>query len=281
MSKFDTPEPITANIEPGNGAVTIVAGDRVDTVVEIRPTNPDNESDTDAAGRTTVDFAGNTLTISGPKLNLLSWSNKTRSIDVTIELPTGSHIHGKRGMGDLTATGRLGDVSYKTGFGHVQFDEAATLSVASGTGNVLGNRITGKAAITTASGRLHVGELADGGVLNNSNGITVVGAARGPVKVRSANGDITVEEAAGDVEAKTANGAVRVLDAVCGSLTLETGMGEIEVGIREGSAAWLDVKTKFGVVRNEMTVSGAPAEHADKVEIHANTAFGDVTVRRA
>ena len=280
MSKFDTPGPIIANVEPGNGYVTIVAGDRVDTVVEIRATHPDNESDIDAAGRTTVDFAGHTLTIRGPKPNPFNWSNKTRSIDVSIELPAGSHIHGKSGMGDLTATGRLGDLSYKTGLGHVQFDEAATLSVTSASGNVLGNRITGKATITTASGRLHIGELADGGVLNSSNGTTVVGTARGPVKVRSANGDITVEEAADDVEAKTANGAVRVLDAVRGSLTLETAMGEIEVGIREGSVAWLDVKTKFGLVRNEMTASEAPPEQADKVEIHASTAFGDIIVRR-
>src|SRR5262249_42109412 len=69
MQKFDTPEPITANIEPGVGSVTVVAADRLDTVVEIRPTNPDNESDVDAAQRTTVDFAGNTLTIRGPKYN--------------------------------------------------------------------------------------------------------------------------------------------------------------------------------------------------------------------
>jgi hypothetical protein len=281
MPKFDTPQPITANVEPGVGSVTVIAGDRVDTVVEIRPTNPDNESDTDAAERTTVDFAGNTLTIRGPKLNLFSWSNKMRSIDVTIELPSGSHVHGKTGVGDLTTTGRLGDVSYKTGLGDAQFDEAATLTWSSGAGNVLGNLIRGKADITTASGRLRVGDLGDGGVLKNSNGTTVVGAARGPIKVRSANGDITVEQATDDVEAKTANGAVRVLDAVRGSLTLETAMGEIEVGIREGSAAWLDIKTKFGRVRNEMTASAAPAEHTDKVEIHANTAFGDVTVRRA
>ncbi|HZC71727.1 MAG TPA: DUF4097 family beta strand repeat-containing protein [Jatrophihabitans sp.] len=281
MPKFDTPEPITANIEPGIGYVTIVAADRGDTVVEIRPTNPGNESDVEAAERTTVDFAGNTLTIRGPKPNPFNWSSKTRSIDVSIELPAGSHVHGKSGMGDLTATGRLGNVTYKTGVGHVQIDDAAALSANSGTGNVLGNRITGRADVTTGSGRLHVGELIGGGELKNSNGITVVGAARGPVKVRSANGDITVEEAAGDVEAKTANGAVRVLDAVHGSLTLETAMGEIEVGIRAGSAAWLDVKTKFGQVRNDMNASDPPAEHADKVEIHANTAFGDITVRRA
>jgi DUF4097 and DUF4098 domain-containing protein YvlB len=280
MPKFDTPTPITADIEPGVGYVTIVAADRTDTVVEIRPTNPDNESDVDAAKRTTVDFAGNTLTIRGPRIGPLNWSNKTRSIDVTVELPAGSHVHGKTGMGDLTATGRLGDVGYKTGLGHVQFDEAAALSVTSGTGNVLGNRITGRADITTA-GRLHVGELSAGGVLKNSNGNTVVGASGGNVTVRSANGDITVESADEDVEAKTSMGAVRVLDAVRGSLTLETSMGDIEVGIREGSAAWLDITTKFGRVRNEMTASGEPAQDAVKVEIHGSTALGDVIVRRA
>jgi DUF4097 and DUF4098 domain-containing protein YvlB len=280
MPTFDTPEPITADIEPGVGYITVVAGDRVDTVVDIRPSDPDNQSDIEAAERTTVDLAGNTLTIRGPKISPFNWSNKTRSIDVTVELPAGSHVHAKNGVGDLTATGRLGDVTYKTGAGHVQLDEADTLSVNSGTGNVLGTRIARRATITT-SGRLHVGELADGGELNNSNGVTVVGAAGGPVKVRSANGDITVEEAADGVDAKTANGAVRVLDAARGSLTLETAMGEIEVGIRAGSAAWLDVKSKFGRVRNEMTASDEPTEHTDRVEIHANTAFGDITVRRA
>ncbi len=281
MSKFETPQPITANIEPGNGYVTIIAGDRVDTVVDIRPTNPENESDTDAAERTTVDFAGNTLTIRGPKLNPFSWSNKTRSIDVTIEVPTGSHIHGKSRMGDLTSTGRLGDVSYKTGLGHVQFDEAATVSVTTATGNVLGNRITGNATITTASGRLHVGELADRGVLNNSNGITVVGAARG--RSRSAPPTATSPSRRRPTTSRRRPLTARsgCSTTVRGSLTLETAMGEIEVGVHEGSAAWLDVKTKFGLVRNEMSASGAPADRADKVEIHANTAFGDVTVRRA
>ena len=135
------------------------------------------------------------------------------------------------------------------------------MSVTSATGNVLGNRITGKATITTASGRLHVGELADGGVLNNSNGITVVGAARGagqgPLRQRRHHrrgGGATTSRR----RPPTARSGCSTRCAA--SLTLETAMGEIEVGIHEGSAAWLDVKTKFGLVRNEMTASGAPAE---------------------
>jgi DUF4097 and DUF4098 domain-containing protein YvlB len=281
MPTFDTPHPITATIEPGVGNVTIVASDRADSVVEIRPTNPDDESDVEAAQRTSVDFAGGTLTIKGPRMLPFGSSKKTRSINVLIELPSGSHVHGASGLGDLTATGRLGDVTYKTGLGHVQLDEAAVLRVTSASGDVVSNRISGKASITTASGRLRIGELVDGGVVKNSNGTTVIGAARGPLKLRSANGDITVQATTDDVEAKTANGTIRVLEAERGSLTLETAMGEIEVGVRDGTAAWLDIKTKFGRVRNEMTASRAPADGADKVEIRAQTAFGDVIVRRA
>lgn len=242
---FPTPGPITIDVEPGIGDVTVVAGERADTVVAVRPTNPDDASDADAAERTTVDLTGATLTIRGPRLDPLDASDDTRSIDVTVEVPAGSGIRGKSGVGDLTATGRLGDVSYWTGLGHVRVGAAATLSVTSATGDV------------------------------------VVGAAGGPVRVRSANGDITVGEAAGDVEATTPNGTIRVLDAGRGSLWLATALGGVEVGIHEGSAAWLDVETRFGVVRNELTASGPPAEPAETVEVHATTAIGDVIVRRA
>ncbi|HKE75810.1 MAG TPA: hypothetical protein VKB57_19490 [Acidimicrobiales bacterium] len=242
---FPTPGPITVDVEPGIGDVTVVAGDRVDTVVEVRPTNPEDASDVDAAVRTTVECAGGTLTIRGPRLDPLDSSDDTRSIDVTVALPAGSEVRGKSGVGDLTATGRLGDVGYWTGLGHVRVEAAAALSVTSATGDI------------------------------------VVGAAGGAVRARSANGDITVGEAAGDVEATTPNGTIRVLDAGRGSLWLATALGGVEVGIHEGSAAWLDVETRFGVVRNELTASDPPVAPVDTVEVHATTAIGDVVVHRA
>ena len=281
MPTFETPQPISATIEPVVGDVTIVASDRSDTIVDVRPSDPDNESDVEAAERTTVDFSGGTLTVKAPKPSPFNWSNKTRSITVRVELPTGSDLHGSAAMGDVTVTGRLGDVAYKTSAGNIQLDEAATVSARTSAGDVLGTRFTGRSTVSTSSGRLHVGELVEGGELKNSNGTTVVGATGGPLKARASNGAITVEVAADDVEAKTAMGAVRVLDVRHGSLALETAMGDIEVGVREGTAAWLDVTTKLGRVRNEMESSGAPDQHADKVEVRASTALGDITVRRA
>jgi hypothetical protein len=281
MPSFDTPEPILVDLEPVVGNVRIVAGDRTDTVVDVAPSDPSNESDVRAAEQTVVEFSGGTLSVRAPKMRLLDFSNKTRSIDVTIQLPAGSRVQGSTGMGDLHATGRLGECRYKSSAGHIQLDQTGESHLHTAAGNIVVDQVSGNAEISTSSGRVRVNGVTGTGVVKNSNGATTIGSAGGTLRVRSANGDITVEHAEDGVDVKTANGAVRVLDAVRGALTLETSMGDIEIGIREGSAAWLDVKTKFGRVTNDMTATTAPDGATDKLEVHANTSFGDITVHHS
>ncbi|MGQ0842243.1 DUF4097 family beta strand repeat-containing protein [Actinokineospora sp.] len=281
MPSFDTPEPILANIEPVVGNVRIVASDRTDTVVDVRPSDETDASDVQAAEQTRVEFSGGTLSVKGPKSRPLDFSNKTRSIEVTIELPAGSRVQGSTGLGDLHGTGRLGECRYKSGTGHLQLDHAGELHLHTATGNVVVEQVAGNAEVSTSSGRVHLGAVSGTAVVKNSNGATTIGSAGGSVRVRAANGDITVERADDEVDAKTANGSVRVLDAVRGTLTLETAMGDIEIGIRAGSAAWLDVKTRFGRVHNTMDATAAPAAAPDTVEAHADTAFGDITIHRS
>jgi DUF4097 and DUF4098 domain-containing protein YvlB len=281
MPTFDTPEPISVNVEPAVGNVRIIASDRTDTVVDVRPSDESNDSDVRAAEQTRVDFSGGTLSITAPRLRPFDFAKKTRSIEVTIELPEGSRVDGSTGLGDLHGTGRLGACRYKSGTGHLRLDHTGELHLNTATGNVVVERVAGNAEISTSSGSVHIGELGGTGVVKNSNGTTTIGSATGSVRVRAANGDIIVERAADAVEAKTANGSVRVLDAVRGTLALETAMGEIEIGIHEGSAAWLDVKTRFGRVRNDMDAAEAPDATTDTVEVRAMTSFGDIAVHRS
>lgn len=284
MPTFATPEPITADIEPAVGNVRVIASERTDTVVEVRPTDESNASDVKAAAQTTVEFSGGTLTVKGPKWRPLDFSirsGKTRSIEVTIELPEGSRVLGSTGLGDLHTTGRLSTCRYKSGTGHMRLDQTGELNLHTATGNVEVERVEGNAEISTSSGRLRVGALTGTATVKNSNGTTTIGSAGGSVRVRSANGDIVVEQAEDAVDAKTANGSVRVLDAVRGTLALETAMGDIEIGIREGSAAWLDVKTRFGRVHNDMTTATEPGDAKDTVEARAHTSFGDISVHRS
>jgi DUF4097 and DUF4098 domain-containing protein YvlB len=281
MPVFATPEPITVNLEPVVGNVRVIATDRVDTVVEVRPSDATNTSDVKAAEQTRVEYANGTLTVKAPKARPFDFSNKTRSIEVTVELPAGSRLHGNTGLGDLHATGRLGECRYKTGVGHLHLDRTGELHLNTATGNIHVADITGDADVTTSSGRVHLGALTGAGAVKNSNGETTLGVVTGPVRVKAANGDITIEETTDTVEARTANGSVKVRSAGRGAVTLETGLGDIEVGIRAGTAAWLDVNTRFGRVHNTMNTTDRPRDTTDTVEVHAHTSFGDITVHHS
>jgi hypothetical protein len=281
MPSYDTPEPIVANVEPGVGNVRFVASDRADTVVDVQPTDEANDSDVRAARGTLVEFSAGTLTVKGPRMNPFDWSSRTRSIEVTVELPTGSRVQGSTGVGDLYGQGQLGAVQYKSGTGHFRLQHTGEVKLHTATGNVEVDRVVGNADISTSSGRVRIGEITGTGMVKNSNGHTTIGETGGAVRVRSANGDITVEHPEDAVDAKTANGSVRVLEAVRGTHTLETSMGDIEVGIREGTAAWLDVNTRFGRVRNEMTEATAPDGATETAEVRAHTSFGDITIHRS
>lgn len=61
MPTFDTPEPISVTLELGVGDIRIVAGERTDTVVEVRPSDAARTSDVTAAQQTRVEYAGGRL----------------------------------------------------------------------------------------------------------------------------------------------------------------------------------------------------------------------------
>jgi DUF4097 and DUF4098 domain-containing protein YvlB len=282
MPTFDTPEPVSVAIELSVGAVTINASDRSDTVVEVRPTDETDDSDVKAAEQTRVEYAGGTLLVKSPKSRALDFSRKSRSVQVTIELPTGSHVHGEAAMADILSTGRLGQCKVKTSAGHIQLDETGALQVNTGAGNVSVDHTVGQTEISTATGTLRVGVLDGGGAMKNSNGRTEIGTVTGQLRIRAANGDIAIGRATAGIDAKTANGGIRVDEAAGGSLVLETAIGNLDIGVREGTATWLDVKTSFGRIQQHLDdVEHSPAPTGEALEVRARTSFGDITIQRA
>ncbi len=281
MPAFATPEPISATIELYAGVVQIVARDRTDTVVEVRPSNASDDSDVKAAQQTRVEYADGALTIRGPKNLALSFSRRTRSVDVLIELPTGSQVHGELSIGDVRGTGALEECRLKTGVGHFRLDRTGPLRLET-TGHVTVDTVVGDAEVTTGSGRVRIGEVDGTAVVKNSNGTTDIGTVTGRLRVRSANGDIAVDRADAGVDLKTSNGSIRIGRVVRASATLQTSAGDLEIGVAAGTAAWLDLKTGHGRVHNELDDVGRGPEKSEKtVEVRAQTSFGDITVRRS
>ncbi|HEU4348732.1 MAG TPA: DUF4097 family beta strand repeat-containing protein [Actinoplanes sp.] len=280
MPTFDTPEPITATIELVVGDLRITAGDRRDTIVEVRPSDPGTDLDVRAADQTRVEYGGGRLLVKAPKQRGLGLFGKAGSVDVEIELPAGSRLHTETGVAAVTGTGPLGECWIKTGVGDIRLDRTGPVDLKTGGGSIAVLEVAGNALITTGTGELRVGAVDGDALLRNSDGDTWVGPVTGDLRVKASNGDIRVGRAAAGVTATSSAGAIRVDEAAGGTVSLKTSMGELEVGIPSGTAAHLDLHTQFGNVLNRLAASDAPPAGDQAVEVRARTSYGDIVIRR-
>ena len=265
MPTYDTPEPISVSVRIGVGEVRVVASDRTDTVVDVQPSDPARSSDVTAAELTVVEYADGVLDIKGPRRGKrYSLRGDRMSIEVRIEVPTGSGLRGQAGLAPLHATGSLGECRYRTGAGDITVDD-----------------MTGASELTTGTGAVRVDRIGGAAVIRNANGDTRIGESRGDLRVKSANGSIEVGRSDGSVLATTANGSIHLGDVARGTVVAETSTGTVEVGVRAGVAAWLDLHTGFGRVRNLLDASGRPGPGEDTVEVRARSSLGDITISRA
>ncbi|MEV8595290.1 DUF4097 family beta strand repeat-containing protein [Streptomyces sp. NPDC052012] len=280
MPSFDTPGPISVTAHVDAGSLQFTAGDRTDTVVEVRPRDPKKDLDVRTADQTEVTYASGVLTVRTPKPSLFGLG-RTGVVDVTVDLPTGSRVDATGAWSQVLGEGRLGEVDVKTSSGDVRLDATGPLKLTAAHGSITVDRVEGPAEITTSSGSLRVGVVDGPAVLKNSHGTTIVGAATGELRVNGVNGDVDIARAEDSVTATNVHGALRVGEVVRGTVQLETNHGGVEVGVREGTAAWLDVSSGRGQVRNTLTASEAPGDSEETVKIRARTRYGNIDIRRA
>ncbi len=281
MPTFPTPDPITVSLELV-GDVRLSASDRADTVVTVRPANPSKAADVRAAEQTRVDFHQGNLTMTTPK----TWWRYTPfgghgSVDVHVELPSGSRATADLAMGHLFADGELGACQLHTAMGNIRLDQTGALRASTGYGSLAVDRVVGDAELKTGSGQVRAQQIDGEAVVRNANGDTTLGDVAGDLRVKAANGNVLVGRAGASAAAKTANGEVRIGEVARGEIVVETAAGDLEVGIRPGTAAWLDVLTRFGAVRNTLEVADAPSPSDSAVRVRARTSVGDILIARA
>lgn len=263
MGTFATPHPLSARIDLGSGSVRVRASDRIDTVVRVRPGNPASDADVQAAEQTRVDLVGDVLRISSPRRPRLLFFTGTVSVEVDVQLPTGSSLEVGCASGDVECSGVLGDVRIACRYGDVRVDRARSVRAATSAGDLHLGTIEGRAEASTAYGSVRVTDAGD------------------DLRLDTSCGDLAIERARGSVDARTRYGQITVGSVERGAVALETAYGAVDAGVREGTAAWLDLHAMSGRVQHRLTESEAPAGSEQTVEIHARTSFGDILIRRA
>ncbi|GAB2483303.1 DUF4097 family beta strand repeat-containing protein [Nocardiopsis aegyptia] len=265
MPTFDTPEPITADLTVVAGNLQITAGGGTETTVEVRPRAEHKDVDVRAAEQVEVDFAGGRLEVRDPQPSGLGRViGRKGMVDITVELPAGSRVRATCGFGGIRCEGRLG---------------AAEISVPNG--NITVDAVSGNAELTTGHGWVRAEEIDGSAVVKSTGGALTLGTVAGDLRANSAHGDVTADRVGGSVTARTTHGGIRLGQVEAGSVDVETSYGELEIGVREGTAAWLDAVSKKGVVRSALEASDAPAPTERTVEVRARSVWGDILVRRS
>ncbi|MEV5603151.1 DUF4097 family beta strand repeat-containing protein [Streptomyces sp. NPDC052299] len=180
MQKFDTPAVVTAHVDISAGHIRFIAADRTDTVVEVLPADASKSRDAKAAGRVEVAYADGVLNIRTAKEGRNRLLGETGSVEITVQLPAGSHVEAKAGAAEFRGVGRLGDVVFEGGYRSVKVDEAASARISAHDGAVIVRRLTGPGELSTQRGDVTVEEATRGElILSTQAGDITVGAARG------------------------------------------------------------------------------------------------------
>ncbi|MER7771351.1 DUF4097 family beta strand repeat-containing protein [Kitasatospora sp. NPDC096140] len=207
MQTFDTPAAITAVLNVPAGRVQLIAADRPDTTVEVRPADPGRNRDVRTAEQTTVTYTDGVLSIRVPEAgNQLLGPG---SVEVTVQLPAGSDVEAEAASAELRVVGRLGALAFDGAHRRIKIDEAASVRLTAVDGDVEIGRLTGPAEISTARGDIRITE-----------------AHRGTLALSTQLGDITVD---------TAPGTSAALDAA-------TGHGRITNALRNDGTTTLDIR---------------------------------------
>ncbi|MEE6257851.1 DUF4097 family beta strand repeat-containing protein [Plantactinospora sonchi] len=207
MQTFDTPAPISAVLDIPAGRLQFIAADRVDTTVEVLPTNPGKRRDVQTAEQTSVTYTDGVLRIHTESGNPLL--GPSGSLEVTVRLPAGSSVTARTASSELRGVGRLGDVAFEGAYRQIKIDEVASVRLTAIDGDVEVGRLNGPAEISTTRGDIRITE-----------------AVRGTVVLRTQSGDISVVAAAG----------------VSAALDAGTGYGRVSNALRNEGTTELDIR---------------------------------------
>lgn len=280
MPTYNTPAPIDLAINLQVGAIEVFAGDRADTVVTVSATNPAKAVDRRGAEETKVDFDGQRVTIVGPRPRI-SWFGPTESVDVKVELPAGSRLTAEIAAGSLRTVGSLGATRIKSSTGPVDIDTTGDLWLRASHGNATLGTADGGIDITADHGQIRVGTVTGDAILKASHGTIMVGESGGDLDAKLSYGDLEIKKSLASVSAKTAYGSIDLREVSSGSIQVESGYGQVTIGVRPGVPAWLDLSSKDGHVRNQLDGDRAPGTSEQTVAVRARTQYGDITIHRA
>ena len=278
MHTFETPGPTTIVVRTGAGHVTVAAGDTDTTTVELTALNSAGE---EAIAQATVEQSRHTVVVHLPK-HRSGLLRQGPSVGIAIICPHGVSLDLKSDSADLRATGQFKEASCATGSGDIDVETVTGAArLRTGSGTITAGEVGQALSVSSGSGDINVEASRGTGTVKVGSGDISIGELDGQTVTKTGSGDVEVGRLGGSLVTKTGSGSLTVRRASTGSVNAAGASGDITIGVEQGTAAWLDVSTLTGKVRQELEETGAPTEKQQRVEITAHTVSGDLRVHRS
>ncbi len=185
------PVTLTVSLEFGSVRVHARATDTV--TAQVRPARTSRRVDVDAAERTRVHVAGDTVEVRVPG-STRRFFGSPGSVDLDLVVPTGSSLRVDAGYAEVEVTGTVDACAVTTSYGDIRLDDTGRLDVDSQGGTVTTGRVAGPAKVSSTYGRIRIREAAGAADLATSSGDITVTRATADVTARSAYGQIDIGE---------------------------------------------------------------------------------------
>ncbi|MEP7023564.1 MAG: DUF4097 family beta strand repeat-containing protein [Actinomycetota bacterium] len=255
--EFPVTGPITLDARLPAGDIQVNAGATSTAFVSLEPASSGKRAQ-QLIDEARVTFDDGTLSIDVPeRIRLLS----STSLDLVVQLPTGSIARLRAASADIRCTGELGSL------------EARTAS-----GEITAELVSGPVKIDTASGDVQLGDVTGEVRVTSASGDTDINRAGGDLTLNSASGDLRVIQADGSAKARSASGDVQISHITRGRADLSTVSGDIFVAVPPGIGVYLDLFAMSGDVSSDLAADNAEGDGDAALTLHCRSISGDVHV---
>lgn len=184
-----------------------------------------------------------------------------RAVYLSIEVPENIDIDVNVASADVECEPTPARLNVNSASGDIRFADTAELTVKTASGDVHGNRVTGKLSFVSASGDLHVEAIGDRASISTASGDIRIGDASGPITTSTMSGDVNVRRFTSD-------------DFAAKSMS-----GSVEIGVPAGTSVDLDATTLSGdIVLPEP--QDAPPDPTGSMDLKVRLVSGDLKLRR-
>ncbi|NHA13839.1 DUF4097 family beta strand repeat-containing protein [Thioalkalivibrio sp. XN279] len=169
------------------------------------------------------------LEYEGERIRVRSNGGETLRVDLELQLPEGTQLELRQGVGDIGVAGVDADLNLSLNYGH--------LRAADGQGVLVAMTRAGDIEVKSQRGQLDA---------RSGSGDVDVENVLGTTRARTGSGDVSLRGVDGEMQVETGSGDLELADVI-GSLRARTGSGDVEIrGL--GAGPKLDIATGSGDV---------------------------------